>query len=82
MFINFNSDKPLEIEVIAGRNLIVPRSNKGVCMYYFDELCQSVMGDTDFRAICRNHKAIIVKHIPHIDLNSRNMANRFIKLLD
>lgn len=51
-------------------------------MYFFDELCNSVMGDSDFRAICRNHKAIIIKHIPHIDLSQRNVANRFIKLLD
>ena len=51
-------------------------------MYLFDELCKSVMGDSDFRAICRNHRAIIIKHIPRIDLGNRNVANRFIKLLD
>ena len=51
-------------------------------MYTFNELCDSVMGDSDFRAICRHYKAIVVKHIPHIDLGKRNVANRFIKLLD
>lgn len=51
-------------------------------MYYFDELCSSVMGDSDFRAICRNHKVMVLKHIPHIDLDKRSVANRFIKLLD
>lgn len=74
--------KPLTLEAIAGRNIVVPRSNNGVCMYYFDELCRSVMGDSDFRAICRNHKAMILKHIPAIDLSNRSVANRFIKLLD
>jgi predicted ATPase len=50
-------------------------------MYDFKELCDNIMSDNDFRAICRSHKAIIVKNIPKIETNQRNIANRFIKLV-
>lgn len=50
-------------------------------MYEFRELCDSVMSDNDFRAICRSHKAIIVKNIPKIETSERNTSNRFIKLV-
>jgi predicted ATPase len=50
-------------------------------MYEFKELCDNVMSDYDFRAICRNHKAMIVKNIPKVETKERNIANRFIKLV-
>lgn len=40
------------------------------------------MGDSDFRAICKHHKAIIIKNIPKISTHTRNIANRFIKLVN
>lgn len=61
-----SQDEPLIVEPIPGRKLKIPRSRNGVCMYDFSELCDDVMSDLDFRAICRSHKAIIVKHIPKI----------------
>lgn len=51
-------------------------------MYDFDELCDNIMSDLDFRAICRSHKVIIVRHIPKIETGNRNVANRFIKLVN
>ena len=43
---------------------------------------ESVMGDSDFRAICKNYKAIIIKNMRQIKRNERNTANRLIKLFD
>lgn len=40
------------------------------------------MGDSDFRAICKNYKAIIIKNMRQIKRNERNTANRLIKLFD
>ena len=43
---------------------------------------EGVMGDSDFRAICKNYKAIIIRNMREIKQNERNTANRLIKLFD
>lgn len=43
---------------------------------------ENVMGDSDFRAICKNFKAIIIKNMRQIKRQERNTANRLIKLFD
>lgn len=40
------------------------------------------MGDSDFRAICKNFKAIIIRDVRQIKRHERNIANRLIKLFD
>lgn len=40
------------------------------------------MGDSDFRAICKNYKAIIIRDMRLIKREERNLANRLIKLFD
>jgi len=43
---------------------------------------EAVMGDTDFRAICNNFKAIFITNMKKINERERNIANRLIKLFD
>ena len=57
------------IEPVPGRKLKIPRSKNQVCIYYFHELFDSVMGDADFRAICKNYKAIVIKEMKQIKSN-------------
>lgn len=40
------------------------------------------MGDSDFRSICKNYKAIIIRNMREIKRHERNTANRLIKLFD
>lgn len=40
------------------------------------------MGDSDFRAICKNFKAIFIRDMRKIKPQERNIANRLIKLFD
>jgi len=40
------------------------------------------MGDTDFRAICKNFKAVFIRGMRTITRQERNIANRLIKLFD
>ena len=72
----------IQIEPIPGRILKVSRACNGVCMYYFHELMEGVMGDSDFRAICKQFKAIIIRNMREIKRHERNTANRLIKLFD
>lgn len=51
-------------------------------MYDFPELMEAIMGDTDFRIICKHFKAIFITNMRKIDRSERNTANRLIKLFD
>lgn len=67
---------------MPGRKLKVPRTCNQVCLYYFHELMESVMGDSDFRIICKNYKAIIIRNMRPIKKGEGDTANRLIKLFD
>ena len=43
---------------------------------------EAIMGDADFRAICKNFRAIFIKNMRPIKTHERNLANRLIKLFD
>lgn len=53
-----------------------------VCLFEFSELVEAVMGDSDFRAICKHFRAIFITGVHRISSNERNLANRLIKLFD
>lgn len=42
----------------------------------------SIMGDTDFRILCKRYRAIFIQNVRPIKPHERNMANRLIKLFD
>ncbi len=76
---------PFEERIItteAGRQLKIPMANGLVCFYEFKDLVEKIMGDSDFRAICQNFKAIIIRNMTQIKRNERDLANRMIKLFD
>jgi len=53
-----------------------------VCYYSFEELTEEVLGDVDFRAICKRFRAIFIRDAKQVTGNNRNLANRLIKLFD
>lgn len=53
----------------AGRQLKIPFTKGNVCFYEFNDLVEKVMGDTDFRAICKNFKAIVIRNMRKITRN-------------
>eukprot|EP01132_Coremiostelium_polycephalum_P006042 gene6042-7526_t len=65
-----------------GRQVIVPRSVRGVAFYKFPELCETVMGAADYIEISRNHHTIFIEGIPQMNESTKNQARRFITLID
>lgn len=68
LFIN-NSVKSIELEPVKGRKLIVHKAVGNVCFFEFEELMDAIMGDTDFRIICKHFRAIFVRGMRKIDSN-------------
>mgnify|MGYP000978947647 CR=1 FL=1 len=67
---------------MSGRLLNIPKAtNNGMALFDFKQLLEQPLGSMDFISICRNYKAIVLKNIPIIDVNEKNLTRRFILLV-
>ena len=73
--------KPVEIMVL-GRTLIAPISARGVARFSFDQLCREPRGAPDFLAIATHFHTLIVDDIPKLSADEREVAKRFVVLID
>lgn len=72
---------PASVEV-WGRELPVPASVPGVARFTFEQLCGDARSAADYIALCTTYHTIFVEAIPHMDLNMRGLARRFITFID
>ena len=71
----------MELTVMSGRKIKIPRAANGVAMFNFPEICEKEYGSMDFIAICRNFHSIFIKNVPIINISERNLSRRFILLV-
>lgn len=55
---------------------------KRVCFFSFAELCKNELGASDYNAVARSFRAVIIEGIPKLTLKEHNEARRFITLID
>jgi cell division protein ZapE len=72
---------PREISV-KGRILHVPCSAKGVARFSFADLCQKPLAASDYLRLAHDYHTIMIDRIPVMDYPDRNVAKRFIALID
>jgi cell division protein ZapE len=72
---------PREI-TIKGRILHVPCSAKGVARFSFADLCQKPLAASDYLRLAHDYHTIMIDLIPVMDYPDRNIAKRFIALID
>lgn len=77
----FEVDKSTTLSV-KGREVNVPRAIEGHARFDFTDLCDLPLGSQDYLAIARNFHTVFVENVPMMDLSHRNMAKRFINLID
>lgn len=71
-----------ELDVGGGRTLHVPKSLKGVAVFSFKRLCGEPRGAADYLAIARAYHTVIVVGIPQMGPDERDLAARFVTLID
>lgn len=73
--------EPAEIE-LQGRKLVVPQAARGVARLSFDELCREARGASDYLALATHFHTVIVDGIPKMTPQQRDIAKRFVVLID
>ena len=67
---------------LLGRELHVPQAVDGVARFSFEELCRRPLGSADYLALATRFQTLVVDDIPRIGPDERNVARRFITLID
>ncbi|MFC5555736.1 cell division protein ZapE [Methylobacterium iners] len=67
---------------VQGRDVPVPEEAAGVARFAFADLCAQPLGASDYMALARTFKTMIVEDIPIMGEANRNEAKRFITLID
>ena len=65
-----------------GRLIPVPEADKGVARFSFADLCETPLGAADFLKIARAFHTVLIDRIPVIAAGRRDVARRFIALID
>ena len=73
--------KPETMSVL-GRNWIVPRAADGVAFLDFEQLCGGSFGPADYLALTTRYHAIVLAGIPRLSPDRRDVAKRFVTLVD
>ncbi len=67
---------------VLGRTLTVPLAARGVARFSFDELCREPRAAPDFLAIATRFHTVIIDGIPKLSSEEREVAKRFVVLID
>ncbi len=73
--------KPQTIE-FKGRKLVVPLASMGVARFSFDALCDRPLSSLDYLHLAHAFHTIMIDGIPKLTPERRDVARRFINLID
>ena len=79
---NSSKGAPALITVAQGRTLSLPRAAKGVAEVDFHSMCDDAKGSTDYMALAQHYQTIIIRKVPQLTLDRRDILRRFILLID
>jgi cell division protein ZapE len=67
---------------LLGRAVHVPEAVDSIARFGFDDLCREPLGSADFLEIAGEFATLFVDRIPVLKAGERNVAKRFITLID
>ena len=73
---------PQIITVAQGRTLMVQKAAKSVAEVDFTEMCETAKGSTDYMALAQNFHTVIIRGMPKLSMERRDILRRFILLVD
>ncbi|MEQ8320172.1 MAG: cell division protein ZapE [Rhodospirillales bacterium] len=73
--------RPMGLDV-NGRVVEIPRTAEGVAIMDFADMCAKPLGPGDYLAVARRFHTVILKDIPKLGPHNRDVAKRFVTLVD
>jgi cell division protein ZapE len=70
------------ILAVKGRSLRIPHAAMGVARASFAELCEAPLGPADYLALAEAFHTLVLDRVPIIEAGRRDVAKRFITLID
>jgi cell division protein ZapE len=67
---------------VKSREVIIPAFCNGVGRANFNDLCEKPLGPSDFLAIAKSVRVLIIENIPKLSREKNNQAKRFVTLID
>ena len=74
--------KPERVTVMMGRTINVQHAAKQAALFDFGELCDRALGAADYIALAQRYQYIVVRNVPVMRGDQREIIRRFITLLD
>lgn len=65
-----------------GRDLTIARTGSGAARESFEALCNRALGAADYLTVAETFHTLMLDGVPKMDRDSRNMAKRFVALID
>ncbi len=67
---------------VKGRGVTVPKASMGIARFAFKDLCEVPLGALDYLHIAHTYHTVIIDNIPVLTRERRDVARRFINLID
>ena len=75
--------QPISIPVAWGRTVDIARAHgQHVALFTFNELCNAPLAASDYNKLANSFKAIALLDVPQFDITKKDVARRFITLID
>ncbi|KAF3930765.1 hypothetical protein ABW20_dc0100858 [Dactylellina cionopaga] len=69
-------------KIIWGRHIKIPLASGRAARFDFQDLCGKPMSAADYIELTRHYDAFVVENVPAMDINTRDVARRFITFID
>ncbi len=73
--------EPREMD-IKGHKLCIPRVARDTAFFHFSQICEIAAGAVDYLALAAEYRFVIVADVPKFDDGRRDIALRFVTLID
>merc|ERR1712023_13775 len=70
------------VQVMMGRQLLIPRLASGVSYFHFDQLCGASLGAADYISLAQRCHTVMLEGVPQLGLSTPDWSRRFQTLVD
>lgn len=61
---------------------MIDKQARTVCEVNFADMCETAKGSTDYMALAQTYHSIIIRDVPQLSMERRDILRRFILLID